>query len=268
MARKTDSTSPRRRESPSSGAPWTDFELRSTVDAYMYSLRLQAEGITFPLKLLSDVLLEGPLKHRNAASLRYRMRNISHVMEARRWPTVVGYSPAERVGSGVRERIENILDEYGESEAPLFPAQAETPNKNVDASFAVVDLLDAAKSKASELKVSLENLNSQHAGLGHNNPPDPISDEAVRPSDIQDAVELVSQLEVDLESSHLDKTVIERRRNELLGFGLKIVGWLGGRFTVFIDASLRALAVGMVASLFAALSGLIDFAGLLTRLIG
>jgi len=234
----------------------------------MYSLRLQAEGITCPLKLLSDVLLEGPLKYRNAASLRYRMRNISHVMEARHWPTVVGYSPAERVGSGVRQRIESILEEYGESEAPLFLAPAETPNKNVDTSFAVADLLDAAKSKASELKVSLENINSRHAGIGHNNPPDPISDEALSPSDVQDAIELVSQLEDDLESSPLDGTIIEQRKNRLLGFGLKIVGWLGGRFTVFIDATLGAIAVGTVGTLFATLSGLIDLGALLTKLTG
>jgi hypothetical protein len=59
---------------------WTDAELESAVDAYVFMLQAQRAGLPNPKDVSTQLLLSGPLSIRNDASLRYRMRNISAVV--------------------------------------------------------------------------------------------------------------------------------------------------------------------------------------------
>ena len=56
---------------------WSDDELRASVDAYLYMLRLEVSSIPYSPAEYSKFLQSGPLRDRNDASIRYRMRNIS-----------------------------------------------------------------------------------------------------------------------------------------------------------------------------------------------
>ena len=59
--------------SRSSNDFWTDGELVSAVEAYVFLLRLERSGIGSSRVPVADALLAGPLKRRNDASVRYRM---------------------------------------------------------------------------------------------------------------------------------------------------------------------------------------------------
>jgi hypothetical protein len=75
----------------SSNILWTDNELTSAVDAYVFVLQAQRAGLSYPVDIGAGVLLSGSLITRNDASLRYRMRNISAVvreMGDRCWPSI------------------------------------------------------------------------------------------------------------------------------------------------------------------------------------
>jgi hypothetical protein len=91
---------------------WTDVELAIAVEAYLYLSRLEHAGAAYSEREMTAFLLDGPLKNRNDASIRYRMRDISSVLARRGWSTLRPYSPARQVGSGVRVRIEAILDTH------------------------------------------------------------------------------------------------------------------------------------------------------------
>jgi hypothetical protein len=90
---------------------WSIDELRAAVDAYLYMLRLEASSIPFSSTAYSRFLLTGPLRDRNEASIRYRMRNISQVMEERGAPVLRSFSPAPQVGKNVKKTINQLLDE-------------------------------------------------------------------------------------------------------------------------------------------------------------
>ena len=78
---------------------WTDAELVSAVDAYVFMLQAQRAGLPNPKDVSTQLLLSGPLSIRNDASLRYRMRNISAVVSEMGVPFLAVYSPAEQVGT-------------------------------------------------------------------------------------------------------------------------------------------------------------------------
>lgn len=93
----------------SSGILWTDEELEIAVRAYLYILHLEQKGIPYSLSKLIKSLTKKALPNRNEASIRYRMRNITYVLQQLNWPIIDAYYPAENVGAGVRGRIETII---------------------------------------------------------------------------------------------------------------------------------------------------------------
>ncbi len=91
---------------------WTDDELASSVEAYIFMLRLERAGLLFRKDAATELLVTGPLSIRNEASIRYRMRNISAVVVELGGPVLSAYTPAERVGRNVRRRLRTMLSEH------------------------------------------------------------------------------------------------------------------------------------------------------------
>lgn len=98
---------------------WTDAELVSAVDAYVFMLQAERVGVSYPKDIDTKLLLSGPLNIRNDASLRYRMRNISAVVDEMGGPILAAYSPAEQVGTNVRTRLRAILANHSHFRAIL-----------------------------------------------------------------------------------------------------------------------------------------------------
>jgi 5-methylcytosine-specific restriction protein A len=88
---------------------WSDDELEASVDAYLKMMNLEHSGQTFKKSVENQLLREGPLNKRSAASIEYRMQNISAVLEQMDLPRIGGYMPAKNIGAGVGQRIRNIL---------------------------------------------------------------------------------------------------------------------------------------------------------------
>jgi len=206
---------------------WTDAELRTAVEAYVYLLRLQLAGIPYSLSALSEFLETGPLSGRNEASIRYRMRNISDVFYKKGWPTVSYYSPAPQVGSGVRRRIEIILEEISSSIPTLMK---EEKNRSQD-------LKNEALEKLNDLYAALSSTQINRVGIGHNNPPEPI-DASFSNIDVINALEEVRVIRNELLAISPDEEKIRERASTLLKFGLKFAVWTGERLTKFSDSIL------------------------------
>ncbi|MBD8147458.1 SH3 domain-containing protein [Pseudomonas fluorescens] len=88
---------------------WSDQELEVSVNAYLKMLALEKSGETFSKSAINRLLKEGPLKLRSAASIDYRMRNISSVLEQLGLDRIISYSAAQNIGAGVRERISETI---------------------------------------------------------------------------------------------------------------------------------------------------------------
>src|SRR4051812_39418472 len=87
---------------------WTDDELRHSVEVYVLLLRLQLLGGD-RLEPVAHALLSRLLAQRNDAAVRYRLRNISAVVQELGGPILRDFSPAESVGRLVRPRIRAML---------------------------------------------------------------------------------------------------------------------------------------------------------------
>jgi hypothetical protein len=99
---------------------WTDNELVSAVEFYLFMLQAQRAGLAYPKDTGTKLLLSGPLNTRNDASLRYRMRNISAVISEMGGPVLAEYSPAQQVGVNVRMRLRaSLLSEISLLHAPI-----------------------------------------------------------------------------------------------------------------------------------------------------
>lgn len=88
---------------------WSDDELEASVDAYLKMMSLEQGGQMFKKSVENQLLREGPLSKRSAASIEYRMQNISAVLEQMDLPRISGYMPAKNIGAGVGQRIRSIL---------------------------------------------------------------------------------------------------------------------------------------------------------------
>ena len=224
----------RRSSSSKSDQNWSDTELRTAIDAYVFMLQLEISGIPFSLKELSVFLQNGPLQLRNEASIRYRMRNISHVFIERSLPRLKAFSPAPQVGSGVRERIKTLLDERSDALTPL------RQNRNFMGRrrYTKQELL----AKLDQLDEELSNLDSNNEiGIGHNNPPDAIELDEI---DIESAKDNVIQIKQQVNSGKPNKIEIERSKNILIKFGLKLSIWIGSRITDFSKAAAIVAGTG------------------------
>ena len=148
-------------EKISANTPWTDDELRASVEVYVTLLRLQLQGSKQRMETPAQAILGGVLGARNNAAIRYRMRNISAVVQEFGIPTLADFSPAESVGTIVRPRIRSLLLETSSFTRLLSPASTDAD----DARGAAIGALRI-------LRREIEDLEAELAWRGHNGPPD------------------------------------------------------------------------------------------------
>jgi hypothetical protein len=244
---------------------WTDAELAVAVEAYLYLFRLEQAGAEYSERDMAIFLLSGPLKHRNDASIRYRMRNISSVLGGRGWATVRAYSSAHQVGSGVKARIEAIIDHHSSTElaclqkggASQIPARIQPPPPTRED---VLETLDRLAGPLADLERDL-------IGIGHNNPPDSIHDVSLTATDVRVAREDAARLREQVGRANLDAQTITTSKARLAAFGLKIAAWLGERTTKFVDAALISIAPIIIAKATNVLPLISDAIGMLSRFL-
>ncbi len=213
--------------------PWNNDELRASVDAYLYMLRLECSSISYSTMEYSKFLRTGPLRDRNDASIRYRMRNISQVMEERGAPILRSFSPAPQVGSNVKKKISELLDQR-QIPTPVQEKRTADGQKPIELSDILASL--------DELKRMLAKLEPQHiAGFGHNNPPGIY---AITPADVVDARDAATALDRELSTASTNRQTVSELTERLGRFGLKLAIWTGQRATDFAKAGAVAAGTG------------------------
>jgi len=232
---------------------WTEEELRVAIEAYLYILYLQQHGVSFSSSETACLLISGPLRGRNEASIRYRMRNISWVLREQGWPIIKGYSPAQGVGRNVAVKIQNILDK--------LPAALPFRKKDLHA----VSFRNKAKPFVQEdvakslekLGASLGDISASRAGIGHNNPPEPLDEADSLQRDLVQLRDEVEKLTIEIRKKSPDRKRLKKGSGFLVQSGLKIVLWLGGRFTKFADAAVISIGKALGAVTIAKITGLL-----------
>ncbi len=111
--------------------------------------------------------------------------------------------------------------------------------------------------RLTEVEERLAELERCLVGIGHNGPPEDLSDEGVTRSEFDQAREDIRSLKEQLVAKS-DPAVVATRTGRLKAFGLKISAWIGGRATKLVDASISqavpaAIAAGFITALVAAL---------------
>jgi hypothetical protein len=249
------------------GDLWTDHELRSAVDAYLYALRLQEADVEYSERSVREFLLASPLNRRNGASVRYRMRNISSVMRARGWPILSAFSPANQVGSGVKVRIEAILDSY----PGAFLAFLQKRDQGRPGIPTGLNASDALKQNAierlRELESALDDVHDRKAGIGHNHPPEPLEDTTPLSRDLIFIRDSARALREELLKAAPDKSLVEQKKSRIADLGLRLAGWVGERITRFTDAALVTLAPVLVMKITHVLPLISDSIGAVTRFL-
>lgn len=99
---------------------WTDSELHAAVAAYLQMLRFELNATPYKKAEVNRNLREGPLSCRTAASIEFRMQNISATLYDLKLPHIAGYLPARNVGSRVKKRIEVVLKRIGISDLSAY----------------------------------------------------------------------------------------------------------------------------------------------------
>lgn len=222
------------KKSTKAGRVWTDSELAIVIDAYLYLLQLELSGVSWSQKDLADFLQEGALLQRNEASIRYRMRNISHVLATKNLPRLKPYSGASQVGSGVEVRISSLLDERSDV-LVLIQKISETKASQTDDRIQTIEKLDQLYEKLSEYD------NDCLVGIGHNNPPSSLE---LEESDIASAKRQIIEIKDQIQSAKPDHFQIEKSKSFLIKFGLKLAIWIGQRVTDFSKAAAIAAGTG------------------------
>lgn len=248
---------------PSSNTPWTDAELADAVDAYVFLLRAQSVSLPFRSEAAAEALLEEGLPARNDASLRYRLRNISAVVQELGGPLLAGYSPAEQVGAGVRPRIKALLlgsPDFRKILNRAMPREtdAELPRPG-DRQYALEIL--------ARLREGLDDVEREVLGIGHNNPPESLSSESERRGAFDDVRLNIAALESEMAKPAPDGTAVAAHSEGLVRFGVKMAAWLGQRTTKFADVALAALAPALVLKVTGLLPVLLDALGALARAV-
>lgn len=242
-----------REPTESANIPWTDDELRQSVGAYVLLLRLQLQGGNERFEPVAQALLSQPLSQRNNAAIRYRLRNISAVVQELGGPTLRDFSPAESVGRLVRPRIRAMLLQDPDFVRLLSPASGSKDDRRKSALKALQDLRER-----------IEDLENELAWRGHNGPPAEAGEErGIAVSDLHETLLDIKLIETNLEGSSND-AVIESARSRILGLGLKLAKWLGERTTKFVDVALATTApivVAKVTGLLPAIVNVVEAAG-------
>jgi hypothetical protein len=228
----------------SSNTFWTDAELVSAVDAYVFMLHAECAGIRYPKDIGPELLLSDILDSRNYVSLRYRMRNISAVVSEMGGPILAAYSPAEQVGTNVRARLRAILASHDQFKVIQGEAKTSTA---ATAAAKPTDVRVEALERLDQLRAQLAELERELIGIGHNRPPEPLSMDGPGRADFERARQDVQALENQVKSDVPNLEVAELHANRLFEFGLKVALWVGERATKFTDTALKFLAPVVVA---------------------
>ena len=242
--------------STSSSLPWSDEELRRSVEVYVLLLRFQEQGSSERFEPLAQALLADSLSHRNEAAIRYRLRNISAVAQELGGPILDAFSPAESVGRLVRPRIKAML-----VEDPGF-ARLNSPSSKGEPSDTA-----AARDALRILRTRIEELEREIAWRGHNGPPDQGGTEEGR-ENLQLALTGIGTIEGELEKSAPDAEVVRNQLGKLLGLLSTFGKWLGARTTKFVDATLLALAPIVATKVTGVLPALIDAVEAVAKVAG
>ena len=225
--------------------PWTDYELRRSVETYILLLRFQTQGADARSEPLAQALLGQSLTHRNNAAIRYRMRNISAVVQELGVPILYDFSPAESVGAGVRPRIKEMLLQNAEFARILDPAIGRP-----------AEAVSDARAALRILRNHVEELERELAWRGHNGPPDDESSGAEL-DQLRETLEDIDVINAELERPNPETHIIRSRNNKLLAFARKLGEWLGARTTKFADSTLAAAGAVLGPVLVAKASGLL-----------
>lgn len=225
-----------RRKSEGSGL-WSDEELIVSIDSYLYLLNLELSDVSFSVEEMARFLIEGPLSGRNDASVRYRMRNISYVLSKQELPTLKAYSPASGVGSGVKQRIEKLLDERSEA-----LSQIERKSKRKDGK--ALKKLDEVLGRLNQLEKYLSEMQESKgtAGIGHNNPPEPIERSLIDFSDVKVSVQ---KIRAELISQSPDKEKIKKEQSIIIKLGLELAAGAKARASDLTKAAVVAIGTGL-----------------------
>lgn len=216
----------------SAGTPWTDEELGAALEGYLYLLQLEFSAIPFSITQYTKILLNGPLSERNDASLRYRMRNISFLMEEHGLPSLKAFSPAPQVGRNVKARLIDMLDQRGDSIDAIIRFSEQKPS---------LPSLENVLKGLEEIKLQLDSFSStEQAGIGHNNPPAEfdLSEEFPKMSIS------VNVIKNEITKKSPNTKSIAKMSEKLVEFSLKLVVWSGQRCTDFAKAGAIAAGTG------------------------
>lgn len=235
-----------RRATESANIPWTDEELRRSVEVYVLLLRLQLRGADDRSEPLAQALLSSALAQRNDAAIRYRMRNISAVVQELGAPTLSDFSPAESVGRLVRPKIRAMLLEDADFARILKPSATREADATTNALAAL-----------RILRGHIEDLERELAWRGHNGPPEQEDHSAER-DQLRYALDDIGAIERELEKPNPDKGLVKSRSANLLGLAATLGKWLGARTTKFVDAALVAAAPVAVAKVTGLLPALVN----------
>jgi hypothetical protein len=100
---------------------WSETELRAAVAAYLSMLASQTIKAPYSKAEIRRQLRKGVLSTRSEASIEFRMRNISAVLDSQGREIVRGYVPAKNVGAETASQISKLLAE----EATVLPHSPE-----------------------------------------------------------------------------------------------------------------------------------------------
>jgi hypothetical protein len=225
--------------------PWADDELRRSVEAYILLLRFQVQGADTRWEPLAQALLSQSLTQRNDAAIRYRMRNISAVVQELGAPVLPDFSPAESVGTVVRPKIRAMLLENAEFARILNPGNQRELNAASDARAAL-----------RILRSQIEDFERELAWRWHNGPPD-HGDANAELYQLREAIDNIDVIDAELEKPHPDTQIVKSRTNKLLMFVGKLGEWLGARTTKFVDATLSAAGTVLGPIVVAKVTGLL-----------
>lgn len=215
---------------------WSDEESAVAIDSYLYLLRLELSGVPFSIEDIAKFLAEKKLTERNNASIRYRMRNISHVLDTRELPILKAYSPAPNIGSGVKKRIEKLLDERSDNLLQILERSKKAGENKTETLNTILTKLN----KLEDILLGMEDKSM--AGMGHNNPPEPIEDFFF---DVTIARESVQNIKEELNSVSPNKEKIEKEQSLLIKFGLDLASSAKMHLSLFTKSAAMAAGAGI-----------------------
>lgn len=207
---------------------WSDAELKAATDAYLYMLQLEQNRIPFSVSEQSDMLQSAPLNQRNEASIRYRMRNISFVMQEINLPTLKAFSAAPQVGKNVAEIIRRHLEDRSDVLERIREQQQLGQPQNTSKVDDVLNGLESLGEKIEQLR------SSKVAGIGHNNPPDDMS---LTSDEINNVVEAIDAIKANITAAEKDYDLIRASAKKIANLGTQVFVWSGQRMTDFAKSA-------------------------------